>query len=319
LTYKIRPIEKQLPSKGELATRAEADIVQFFAEAFGQRKTEPADLSLARRLLTHPDAERIVAGLVRDHLGAKETQGANVQEEAAESRRARNPAPIHAVVEGTPPRTLREGLKPSDKPTDRAAAKPADRPRERDRDAGRDRDRDRPRDRDRSRDRAGPRHGVPQAELASWEPRAEADDDRPILDAKANGTDPAHADEKRGRSRANDIALPGITIEGDEATVAIKGSDLAALLPDLPAETLAQVYVSVGRRDGIRPSDIEDLFAESAQIEKSAILAIRVRDRATFVSLRKEDVENAVTRLHGISYRGKNLVVERAREHGTKG
>ncbi len=330
LTYKIRPIEKQLPSKGELATRAEADLVQFFADAFAQRKTEPTDLSLARRLLTHPDAERIVAGLVRDHLGASEALGSNVQEEASEGRRAKNPAPIHAVVaagiatsfgDGTPPGTLREGLAPAAGPTrpERTREKPTDKPRE-------------PRRGERPR-----RAGLPQAELANWEPRAEPDDDHPILDAKGkDAMDATHAKGAGGgspegriqearspdvgpkRVRTNDIALPGITIEGDEATVAIKGDDLAALLPDLPAETLAQVYVGVGRRDGIRPSDVEDLFAESAQIEKSAILAIRVRDRATFVSLRKEDVDNAVTRLHGISYRGKNLVVERAREHASR-
>ncbi len=305
LTYKIRPIEKQLPSKGELATRAEADIVQFFADAFALRPVEPTDLALARRLLTHPDAERIVAGLVRDHLGAKEAQGGNVQEEASESRRAKNPAPIHAVVEGTPPHTLREGIAPVGGAPRKD--RPADAPREPR--APREHNRDRE-----PRRRSG---GMPQAELASWEPRAEADDDRPIMDAKGQDAH-ASADVGPKRARSNDIALPGITIEGDEATVAITGADLAALLPDLPAETLAQVYVGVGRRDGIRPSDVEDLFAENAQIDKSAILAIRVRDRATFVSLRKEDVENAVTRLHGISYRGKNLVVERAREHATR-
>jgi ATP-dependent RNA helicase DeaD len=122
LTYKIRPIEKQIPSAGELATRAEADVVQFFVDAFAQRRVEPEDLSLARRLLTHADAERIVAGLLRDHLGARQAAGVNVQDEATESRRAKNPAPLHGVVEkdvakprlepSIPPNTLREGAAP---------------------------------------------------------------------------------------------------------------------------------------------------------------------------------------------------------------
>ena len=34
LTYKIRPIEKQLPSAGELKTRAEMDLLQLFVDAF---------------------------------------------------------------------------------------------------------------------------------------------------------------------------------------------------------------------------------------------------------------------------------------------
>ena len=90
LTYKIRPIEKQLPSAGEVKTRAEMDLLQLFVEAFTNRVPHPDDLSLARRLLTHPDAEPIVAGLLRDHLGAR---GGDVATEAAEARRSRNPPP----------------------------------------------------------------------------------------------------------------------------------------------------------------------------------------------------------------------------------
>jgi ATP-dependent RNA helicase DeaD len=90
LTYKIRPIEKQLPTPGELKTRAELDIVQLFADAFATRDVHPEDLSLARRLFTYPDAERIVAGLLRDHLGAR---GGDAAAEASEARRARNPPP----------------------------------------------------------------------------------------------------------------------------------------------------------------------------------------------------------------------------------
>ena len=71
LTYKIRPIEKQLPSAGELKTRAEMDVLQLFVDAFAGRPVHVDDLSLARRLLTHEDAERIIAGLLRDHLGAR--------------------------------------------------------------------------------------------------------------------------------------------------------------------------------------------------------------------------------------------------------
>src|SRR5580693_8094043 len=88
LTYRIRPIEKQLPSAGELKTRAEMDVLQLFVDAFSGRPVHVDDLSLARRLLTHDDAERIAAGLLRDHLGAR---GGDATAEAAEARRARNP------------------------------------------------------------------------------------------------------------------------------------------------------------------------------------------------------------------------------------
>jgi len=93
LTYKIRPIEKQIPTEGELKTRAEADLVTLLVEAFtgssGGRAVHPDDLALARRLLTHEQSDIIFAGLLRDHLGARPT----VKQEAAAARRATRPAP----------------------------------------------------------------------------------------------------------------------------------------------------------------------------------------------------------------------------------
>jgi ATP-dependent RNA helicase DeaD len=100
LTYKIRPIERQLPTAGELKTRAEMDVVELFVEAFAGRSIHPDDLSLTRRLLSHDDAEQIVAGLLRDHLGAR---GADAASEAAEARRARNPEPRPAAVQTAQP------------------------------------------------------------------------------------------------------------------------------------------------------------------------------------------------------------------------
>jgi ATP-dependent RNA helicase DeaD len=90
LTYKIRPIEKQIPSEGEIKTRAEADFVAMLAEAFTAKEAHPDDLALARRLLTHDRIEAILAGLLRDHLGARPT----ARDEASAARRAtRTPRP----------------------------------------------------------------------------------------------------------------------------------------------------------------------------------------------------------------------------------
>jgi ATP-dependent RNA helicase DeaD len=90
LQYKIRPIEKQIPSEGELKTRAEADLVAMLAEAFAAKGTHPEDLALARRILAHDEREAILAGLLRDHLGARPT----VQEEASAARRAQRPPKV---------------------------------------------------------------------------------------------------------------------------------------------------------------------------------------------------------------------------------
>lgn len=116
LTYKIRPIERQLPSRQDLKTRAEMDVVQMFIDLFARRTAHPDDLALARRLLTHEDAERVVAGLVRDHLGAI----VNPSDQASAARRARLPAPAPkgvpsaTVSAAEPPPKLKGQLKPTD-------------------------------------------------------------------------------------------------------------------------------------------------------------------------------------------------------------
>ncbi len=64
LTYKIFPIERSLPSQVEIHTRHETDKLDLLTAAF---KTTPIgdERDLVRRLLTHPDAERVLTGLVR--------------------------------------------------------------------------------------------------------------------------------------------------------------------------------------------------------------------------------------------------------------
>ncbi|HEY3254574.1 MAG TPA: DEAD/DEAH box helicase, partial [Polyangiaceae bacterium] len=87
LTYKLKPVERQLPSAREMKTRAEADLLNLFVSAFEKRKTHPDDLALARRLLSHAQAETVIAGLLRDHLGARP----EAPEEATAARRAKAP------------------------------------------------------------------------------------------------------------------------------------------------------------------------------------------------------------------------------------
>jgi ATP-dependent RNA helicase DeaD len=88
LSYKIFPIERSLPTRGELRTRLESDRLLLLSEAFPEAAGD-LDRAVARRLLTHPDAERVVAGLLRTFFGAKEV----VDDEASAARRDRRPAP----------------------------------------------------------------------------------------------------------------------------------------------------------------------------------------------------------------------------------
>jgi ATP-dependent RNA helicase DeaD len=119
LTYKIFPIERQLPTAGELRTRQELDVVEMFAEAFSNRRAHPDDLSLARRLITHGAAEQIVACLLRDHLGARP----EAVREATEARRAKT-----TVVEPAmgAPRAPEEAESPSTSNKRSPPRRPAD-------------------------------------------------------------------------------------------------------------------------------------------------------------------------------------------------
>ena len=90
LTYKIRPIERQLPSVTEQRTRLETDIVQGLAQLFAPKAVDSEYRALARRLLTHDAAEQILAGLLHDHLAAHP----DMSELSQSRRRARTPDPI---------------------------------------------------------------------------------------------------------------------------------------------------------------------------------------------------------------------------------
>jgi ATP-dependent RNA helicase DeaD len=99
LQYKIFPIERSLPTEGELKTRREFDRIGLLSAAFPEQPND-MDRAVGRRLLTHPDAERMVAGLLRQFFGP----GADVDEAAAAARRERTPRP---VVEEAPRKQAR--------------------------------------------------------------------------------------------------------------------------------------------------------------------------------------------------------------------
>jgi ATP-dependent RNA helicase DeaD len=279
LTYKIRPIEKQIPSAGELKTRAEMDLVQVFAEAFANRPAHPDDLSLARRVLTHDDAERIVANLLRDHIGARV---GDVATAASEARRARNPQPqalAQASAPASGPHTAPKGadapliLKRQGPPVaspGHSEVKAAERLPPRD-SAGRER-----------------RRSPPDRPIGytAWEPPKEPDDERPILAP----VDP----ESR---------LPGVTISSvaaDDSALSRVGSDFLEL------------FVNVGKREGVRPTDLQRLLSEKG-LSSEEVGQVRVRERMSYLHVRKHAFERAVAALSGQVLGGRTIIAELAR------
>jgi ATP-dependent RNA helicase DeaD len=282
LTYKIRPIEKQLPSAGEMKTRAEADLLQLFVEAFSSRQPHPDDLSLARRLLTHDDAERIVAGLLRDHLGAR---GGDAATDAAEKRRARNPEPIAAAAPPAPP------------PPPVAARSANDtRPRERDRDRDRDREPRRDRDRDRTRDRDRPR-AADADRPRSAEPPADRTSEPSMPGFRVEAGPPADPEPLEGGKWARAAGTgPVDALDGDEAS-------------------FLELFVNVGKREGVQASDLERLLADKG-VPAGATGRIRVRDRNSFIHVKRDALERVTGALAGAVFGGRTVVAEIARGRG---
>lgn len=358
LTYKIRPIERSLPSDGELRTREETDLVSVFLEAFADEPSAE-DLSLARRLLTHERAEAVVAGLLRGYLGAK---GGDPRVAAGEARRAKNPPPVVAQKIADAPPVNAAAPKPRTRDTAPMGVKLPDAAPP-------------------ARAQAPKDDRVPHTTYASWEPPTEKDDDQPILTERTAPPPAAAAVEpprsrdggrdrdRRGRGRRSESfdnppetlpfrgpepVMPGITVSDDPWKIPSTEAPPAETRPprrddrprddrprdrdrrddrprderprdDRPRDdrgpvkdveddpSFAQLFLNVGRRDGLRPGDVHRLLVEVARIEEAEQGRIRMRERITFVSVRPEQLDRAIAALGGQVVAGRTLVAERAK------
>jgi ATP-dependent RNA helicase DeaD len=261
LTYKIRPIEKQLPTAGELKTRAEADLVQMLADAFLSTPAHPEDLALARRLLSHDSAEHIVAGLLRDHLGARP----EAAEEAAAARRSK----VVKVPTSAPERASTPRLAPT---------------------------------------RAEPAAVGDQGESVA----RDAAESTPAVAPAA----PADGGKSRDRGRVR-RERPRRLPEPDEDALRISWVEE----PQFAAQdvTFAEIFVNIGRQDGVTSADLQRVLTETAEISRAETGRIRVRDRSSFVSVKRELLAKALTALNAATFSGKACQAEpaRARSAGT--
>jgi ATP-dependent RNA helicase DeaD len=78
----------------------------------------------------------------------------------------------------------------------------------------------------------------------------------------------------------------------------------------------AEIYVNVGRRDGVRAADYQRTLTERAGLDRAHVRRIRVRERNAFVSVRRDDLARALAALNGASLAGKQAMAEQARDRG---
>lgn len=156
LQYKIFPKERSIPTAGEERTRREMDRVAMLQGAFVKAPAE-IDRAVAARILTHANAERIIAGLLSAFFGTEAETEEEVDELAAAARREKAPAPV-----------------PEEKEEASTKARKSDRPRRKKR---RDDDDDRPRRR-RRRDRDDAEDRGAKAEDEAQDAKADAPESR---------------------------------------------------------------------------------------------------------------------------------------------
>ena len=74
-----------------------------------------------------------------------------------------------------------------------------------------------------------------------------------------------------------------------------------------------EVFVNVGRKDGVRPGDFVALLAEAPGLTREDIGRIRIRDKHTFVAVRSEVIDDAIKALQGRAFGDRIANAERAR------
>ena len=131
---------------------------------------------------------------------------------------------------------------------------------------------------------------VPHASFTTWEPPEEKDDDQPLI----------HRAAENAAAERHDTDRPPPPPPSRER---LPSSD----------PNFAQIFVNVGRRDGARAEDFQRMLAEGAGISVEGAGHIRVRDRMTFVSVKKDDLDRAIAAFTGQVIGGRNVVAEVAR------
>jgi ATP-dependent RNA helicase DeaD len=148
---------------------------------------------------------------------------------------------------------------------------------------------------------------------------------------RGRGLDPRRGSAAEGATRDDDVGsdaktiemhrtsmpgLPGYQME-DAPTIAFAGR-----LPKPGAEpddrgsddpAFTNVFLNVGRRDGLNQDDLQRLLVERAGLADADVGHVRLRDRISFVGIKKERAEEAIKALIGATVGDRTVNAEIAR------
>jgi ATP-dependent RNA helicase DeaD len=81
----------------------------------------------------------------------------------------------------------------------------------------------------------------------------------------------------------------------------------AAAVPAPESAGWARLFVTAGKRDGVRPGDLVGALLNQVGLPRNAIGRIDLRDGFTLIEIRADEVERAQRGLTGTSLRGKRV------------
>jgi ATP-dependent RNA helicase DeaD len=293
LKYKIHPIERHLPTRQELQTREDTDVVASLSLKFAIPDPNHAYRAIARRLLTHDDLESILTGVLEQLLGDK---GVAVQN-GAKQRIAR-------VHPGAPPDLRRTG--------------PEARHRRRSEESRRERGPELSSPNEGRRER-GPELSGPNESRRERGPELSG----PNEGRRERGPELSGPNGSKRRSRAehydSDLGIGYQVSDAPPSPEVVAGPTDSVVVDIAEAVTLegsdrpfVNLYVSIGKRDGAESDHLMEAL-RAAGIEQQDTGEVVVKARHTYVQVTPEVQELAVSRLNGMEICGRPAVVEVAR------
>ncbi len=269
LTYKIRPIERQLPSSREAQTRREADIIESLVASFAHLGTQDEHQALARRLMSHTKAEAILAGLLSQHFVAE----SGFEEKATDRRRGRVAPP---APQAEPKPKAKAKAKPRREPRPEPAPEPAPEPRP---------------------------EPAPEPNVNDGEPR---EDDAP---PDADAVPPKRRRRRRTKRTTGPENAVVEPTKGESSTSSDPSPDHQepAAAADTPLSDGVELHLNAGRRHGAAPRKLKDILAQ-AEIDSERLGRMRVRESYSFVEIPQDMVDAALDAFNGATLGEHDLV-----------
>ncbi|HET6612562.1 MAG TPA: DEAD/DEAH box helicase [Kofleriaceae bacterium] len=338
LIYKLKPEERELPRREEVAAKKEVDRLD---ELLARVPETPAQKSvaLARKLLASPDGERVVGALIERALKAAPAPA----KEAA-------PAPVKEVAP-RPEAAAASEAPPSVESRDGRERRPEREPRG---SRTRTRGRRRRRDRDSEARFSAPRPGAAGGANEVSRDDATAEDltiktpaPAPAAEASAapSGQDaaPAAADKpptRRARASAPRPPRPAAGSaaseepkefwetwaeekvksreHGDEpVATASAATDESTAAEDKPTRggrgRSARLYINIGRKDDLSADDVRALLTQYIADTTAKLGSVALRNTHCYVRVPEAIADEVISSATGQPYKDRELIVERAR------